>query len=85
MVHRHETLLFVTPLKHGEFSHPQEGKFVLVSQTETLAHLQTQFAQLLAGLHGIVARKNQDEVARVGLHLLLQGLQVFLSIELIYR
>ena len=53
MVHRHQTLFLIAPFEHRELCHPQQGELVLVSQTEALAHLQTQFAELLAGLHGI--------------------------------
>ena len=84
MVHCHETAFFLAPFEHREVYHPQQRELVLVAQAQTVTHLQTQFAQLLAGLHGIVATHNQNQVARLSLHSLFQVLKYFLRVELVY-
>ncbi len=73
MVRRHEALLFVAPLEEREVDNPEALKLLLVAQTEPLAHLQSQRAELGTGLVGIVAAEDEHEVAVVGPHLLLQG------------
>ena len=85
MVHRHKALLLIAPFKHREVNYPQAGKFVLVAQTELIAHLQTQLAQLFASLHRVVARQYQYQVARLGAEGSLHLLEHILSVEFIDR
>ena len=84
MVHRHQTPFLFAPFEHREIHHPQQREFVLVAQSQTGPHLQTQFTQLFTRLHGILATHYQYQIARHGLHRLLQAQQYFLRIELIH-
>ena len=85
MVRSHQTLLLVAPLEQGEVDNPQTLEHVLVAQTQAVTHLQTQSAKLGARLVGLVARKNQYEVAIFGTGLLFQILPDLRLIELIDR
>ena len=78
MVHSHQTAFLFAPFEHREVNHPQTGKLVLVAQSQLVTHFQTQFTQLLAGLHRIVTAQNQDQVTRFGTEGLLHLLQYFL-------
>ena len=84
VVHRHEALLLIAPFKHREFCHPQEGKLILIAKSETLTHFETQFAQLLASLHGILTREDENQIAWLGIHLLFQCIELLGSVELIH-
>ena len=84
MVHSIEALVFFAPLEEREIDHPQTCKFVLVAQTELVAHFQTQLTQLLAGLVGIVARQNQNQIARFGSKCFLHLLEHVLRIEFVH-
>ena len=84
VMHSIETLVFFAPLEQREVDHPQASKLVLVAQSQLAGHFQTQFAKLFAGLHRIVTRKDQDQVARLSTEGFLHLLQDFLRIELIY-
>ena len=74
MMHGHKALLLVAPFKHGEINDPKTSKLILVAQTELTPHFKSKLTQLSAGLHDIIARQNENKVARVGiegtLHLL---------------
>ena len=84
MVHGHEPAFLLAPLEHGEVHHPQQREFVFVAQAKAVAHLEAQFAKLLARLHGIVAAQYENQVARCGLHGLFQLLEHFLRVELVH-
>ncbi len=55
MVHSIETLIFFAPLEQREVNHPQTSKLVLIAQSQLARHFKTQFAELFAGLHRIIA------------------------------
>ena len=63
MVHGHEALLLVAPLKHWEVYDPQKGKLILVTQAKAVTHQQAQLTELLASFHGIGTADDEDEVA----------------------
>ena len=83
MVHGHQTAFFFAPFEHREIHHPQASEFVLVAQAQLVTHLQTQFRKLLAGLHGIVATQNQNQVTRFGTEGFFHLLQYFLAVEFV--
>ena len=83
VVHSHQTAFLLAPFKHWELSNPQQGELVLVAQTQLVTHLQTQFTELLASLHRIVTAEDEDEVTWFGIHLHLQGIELFRGVELI--
>ncbi len=85
MVHGHQALLFVAPLKHREVDYPEACELVLVAQAKLAAHLQAKLTKLLAGLHGIVATHDQDEIAGLSIHGFAQGLQGLLVVEFVNR
>ena len=72
MVSGHEALLFVAPLEQGEVDNPKALEGVLVAQSKSVAHLQSQGAKLGARLVGLVATENQHQVAVLGLGFLFQ-------------
>ena len=84
MVHSHQALLLIAPLKHGEIDNPEAGKLILVAQAQLTAHLETELAELLACAHDIVAAEYQYQVARLGLHGGAQLPEDVLSVEFIY-
>ena len=84
-MHSHKALLFVAPLEHREVDYPEACELVLVAQAKAVAHFETQFAELLARLHGIVATENENEVALLGAEGLLHLLERFLSVEFVDR
>ena len=85
MVHCHEATFFFTPFKHGEVNDPKEGKLIFIAQTEAVTHEEAEFAKLLASAHSVVTAEDEDEVARLRIHLHLEGFENFGSVELIYR
>ena len=83
MVGSHQALFLVAPLEQGEVNNPQADELVLVAQTETVAHLQTEGAKLYAGLVGLVAAHDEHQVAVVGPHCCLELLPHFGCVELV--
>lgn len=68
----HEPLFLVAPLKEREVDDPEALETVFVAQSQTVAHLQSQRAELCACLVGIVAAEYEYEVAVLGSRLLFQ-------------
>ena len=66
VVGSHEALLLVAPLEEGEVDNPEALELVLVAQSEAVAHLKAQGAELHACLVGVVAREDEHEVAVLG-------------------
>ena len=66
MVGSHQALFLITPLKEWEVDYPQTYEVVLITKPQTIAHLQTERTELDTRLIGIVARKDQHEVAILG-------------------
>ena len=85
MVSSHQALLFVTPLKKWEVNNPEAYEVVLVTQSQTITHLQTEGTELYTCFVGIVATENQHEIAIIGTHRLLHLCPHLRSIELIDR
>ena len=83
MVCGHESLFLVAPFEEGEIDDPQTFELILVAQSQPVAHLQTEGAQLYACLVGIVAGEDEHEVAVVGPCGLSYFLPHFGSIELV--
>lgn len=79
----HEALFLVAPLEEREVDNPQALELVLATKTQTVAHLETEGAELRACLVGVVAAEDEDEVAVIGSHLLLELLPYFGSIEFV--
>ena len=79
----HQALFLVAPLEEREVDNPQTLKLVLASQTQTVAHLETQRAELGASLVGLVAAEYEHEVAVLGSRLLFQLLQYLGRIEFV--
>ena len=85
MVSSHKALLLVAPLEEREVDNPQALELVLVAQTETVAHLKTQSAELNACLVGVVARENENKVAILSTHCFLNLCEYLWGVELVYR
>ena len=83
MVRSHEALLLVAPLEEREVHDPEAHELVLFAQTEAVAHLQAQGAELHARLVGIVAAEYQHQVAVLGTHSLFHLLPHLGSVELV--
>ena len=79
----HETLFLIAPLEQWEIDNPKAFKLVLVAQSQTVAHFKTQGTELGAGFVGLVAAKNEYEVAVLGTHLFLYLLHHLRTIELV--
>ena len=84
MVRSHEALLLVAPLKEREVDNPQTLKLVLVSESETVAHLQTERAKLHASLVGVVTGKDKHEVAVLCAGCLFHLCQNLRCVELVH-
>jgi hypothetical protein len=85
MVGSHQSLFLVAPLEQGEVNYPEALEHVLVAQSQTVAHLQTQRAELGACLVGLVTAENQYKVTVLGTSLFLQLLPNLRLIELVDR
>ena len=72
MVGRHQTLLFITPLKQWEVYNPQTLKLVFIAQAKAFAHFKAQGAKLHTGLVRFIAAKNENEVTIICTHFLLK-------------
>lgn len=83
MVGGHEALLLVAPLEEREIDDPQTFEDILVSQSEAVAHLQTERAKLDARLVGVVAREDEHEVAVLGSRGLLDLGELLGRVELV--
>ena len=82
VVHSVVALRLLVPLQQREIDHPHRFVFAGFAQTETVAHLQTQLAHLLASLH-CFARQDEDEVASLRVATFCYGLQIVLRVEFI--
>ena len=80
VMHRIVTLSLLIPFEEGEVHDPEGGEYILVAQTETVAHLKTQLAKLLAGLHGL-AGENEEEIAGFGSGTLAPFAELLLGVE----
>ena len=85
MVSSHEALLFITPLKEWEVNNPQANESIFITQSKTIAHLQTKGAKLYTGLIGIITTENQYKVAILSAHSLFHLSPYLWGIELIDR
>ena len=83
MVGGHEALLLVAPLEEREIDDPQAFEDILVSQSEAVAHLQTERAELDTRLVGVVAREDEHEVAVLGSRGLLDLGELLGRVELV--
>ena len=84
MMSCHKALLFIAPLEQGEVDNPKTLELILIAQSQAVAHLQTEGAELDACLVGIVARENEHEIAILGTHFLLELSPNLGRIELVY-
>ena len=83
VVHGIEALGLLIPFQQREVNDPQYFVFAGFAQTETVAHFQTERAQLGACLHGL-ARHDEDKVAGVRFTAFGHRLQIVLVIELVH-
>ena len=84
VVHSVIALGFLVPLQQREIDHPHGLVLAGLAQTEAGTHFQTQLAHLLARLHRL-AGKDEDEVAGVCIATFGHGLEVVLGVEFIDR
>ncbi len=84
MVHGVEALRLVVPFEEREVDNPKRSEHLRVAETQLVAHLKTQGAELGARLHGGAA-KEQHKVSRFGVRLLSESTEVVLAVELVDR
>ena len=83
MMHGVIALRLVVPFEEWEVDHPEGSEDALVAETELVAHLEAQVAELLAHLHRL-SRHDEKQVARFGAHAFAPAAERGLVVEFIH-
>ena len=85
MVSGHQALFLIAPLEEWEVDNPKTLEDIFIAKAKTIAHLQTERAQLHTRLIGIVTTKDKNQVSILGTCRLFHLLQLLRRVELVDR